>query len=70
MSPNAPKFKPTMHSTQSENSLFFFDLSRKGFDTDNDESVSTCEEGQTCTNVDFQCSDSNLEFNSCSDYKW
>ena len=53
LSPIAPEFKPTMHSVQSENSLFFFDLSRKDFDTDDDESVITCEQGQTSTNRDF-----------------
>ena len=66
LSPNVPEFKPTMHSAQSENYLFFFYLSRKNFDTDDDESVSTYED-QTSTNRYFQCSNSNSEFNSCFD---
>ena len=56
-----------MHSILSDSSEFFFDLSMKDFDTDDNEPVSTYEAGQTSTNGDFECSNFNLEFDSCSE---
>ena len=65
LSPNAPEFIPTIHSDQPEHPEFIFDLSKKDFDTDDDESISSYEKIQTSTNREFQCSDSNSESDSC-----
>ena len=45
--------------------MFLFDLSKRDFDTDDDEIAST-NEGPACNNRKFQCSDSNSESDSCS----
>ena len=56
-----------MHSAQLENFMFLFDPSKKDFDTNVDESVSTYEEGQTSTSRELQCYKSKLESDSCSE---
>ena len=62
--PNAPEFQPTKHYFQPENSVFLFDLSKRDFETD-DVSCSSCEDSQTSTNRELQCSDPNSYFDSC-----
>ena len=43
-------------------------MSKKDFDTDDDDvSTSSFEESQASTNSEFQCSDSNLESDLCSE---
>ena len=47
--------------------MFLFDLPKRDFDTDDDEFVSTNEEGEASTSREFQCSDSNSKSDSCSE---
>ena len=54
LSLNAPEYIPSIHSVQTETTKFFFDLSKKDFDIDDDNvSTSSFEEGQASTNSEF-----------------
>ena len=67
LSPDAPEYTPSIHSVQTETTIFCFDLSKKDFDTDDDMSISAYKEGHASTSREFQSSDSNSETNSYSE---
>ena len=67
LSLDAPEYIPSTYSVQRETTIFFYDLFKKDFDSDDDVSTSSCEEDQASTNSEFQCSDSNSESDFCSE---